>query len=117
MLSSHAIQALTSTIDTEKLNELEVTSIENEGKGSLRQAISDANVSGASPSSAAAPKSPTSPPTAQQLLGPDEQLAYARQILRAEGDKQAVVLEAEGRKEAAYRDVEAREREAEAEAK
>ena len=38
-------------------------------------------------------------------------------ILKAEGEKQAVVLNAEGRKEAAFRDAEARERTAQAEAK
>jgi regulator of protease activity HflC (stomatin/prohibitin superfamily) len=37
--------------------------------------------------------------------------------LKAEGEKQAVVLEAEGRREAAFKDAEARERAAEAEAK
>lgn len=42
--------------------------------------------------------------------------AMGRQM-KAERDKQSVVLEAEGRKEAAFRDAEARERSAEAEAK
>jgi len=37
--------------------------------------------------------------------------------LKAEGEKQAVMLDAEGRREAAFRDAEARERLAEAEAR
>ena len=37
--------------------------------------------------------------------------------VKAEGEKQSVVLEAEGRREAAFRDAEARERSAEAEAR
>jgi regulator of protease activity HflC (stomatin/prohibitin superfamily) len=38
-------------------------------------------------------------------------------VLKAEGQKQAVILAAEARREAAFRDAEARERQAEAEAK
>jgi regulator of protease activity HflC (stomatin/prohibitin superfamily) len=37
-------------------------------------------------------------------------------VLKAEGEKQAVILAAEARREAAFRDAEARERQAEAEA-